>query len=395
MRERVLKEKEEKILRLLQNGPLTAKQIMQQLGISKQYCYRLLKDLQKKQLIEKKGLEYVITLSGKRAVEETEIKKARVHNIRIVCYVEEADYDKIREIGKEVQMKNWVAYYIDIAELCAVRKIPIVNAKVRINIANTTTAIVHLPEFYASSRLEAETTIQNLFNKVRRILLLDRIAVLDDWINIKYIFGEYAFKTDLPLDPGTEIDLGRKAIDPTGKELPVNAVVKVDDSDGREFESNCAGYTEDVLLSPIRVKETEKAVKRIEEKLDGYDGFLTKLEKAVEKFAEMTEKQAESIEKQTKLVEKQAEVGVIFAENLASHVPYVQSASVALNKITEIAELQQQQQQMFLQAMENQNRMIEVLSNNLTKNGNRNSVLVPFVVFALLLLIAVVKVGLL
>jgi predicted transcriptional regulator len=368
----MLKEKEQRILNLLLNGPLTAKQIMQQLGIKKAYCYRLLKGLQEKDFIKKSGNEYVITLLGKRVVQETEVKKARVHNIRVVCHVEDADYERIREIGKEVQMKNWLAYYIDIADICSARKIPVINAKVRINVAKATTAMVHLPEFYAGSRPEAEVTIQNMFNKVRRILQLERIVILDDWIRVKYIFGEYAFEVEEPLDPGTEVDLGRNALDPTGKELPIRARAWVDDSNGREVDANCAGYTENYLLMPERVAKIEK-------KLDEYDGFLYKVERAVEKIAETTEKVAEASE-------KQAELGVMFAENLNTHIPYVKSAETALVKITEIMELQQQ-------AIQSQNKMIELLSNHIMNNGNNGSSwakLAPFLLM-LLLLVATVK----
>ncbi len=292
---------------------------MKQLGISKSYCYELLNELLEQGFVEKRGIEYRLTLQGRRILDSPdEIRKVRVHNIRVICYVLQADYDKIRRLGKEVQMNNWVAYILDLNKICEKLKKPPIQAKIRINIAKTTTAIVYLPPFYASSRSEIETEAHNMFQKVRRILQLEGIILDEDWINI-YIPAEYAFKVDEPLDPGTEVRLGRPAIGINGKELAEEARAWVDESEGREVENNCTGYTENYLLMPeriadihLRVHKIDRDINEVKSKLDGYNGFLTNLRE---------------------VVEKQAEVGLIFSENLKSHIPYVQNASKALEQL--------------------------------------------------------------
>ena len=262
------------ILKLLRNGPLTAKQIMKQLGISKSYCYELLSELQKHEFIEKRGVEFRLTLRGKRLIDSPEeIRKVRVHNIRPICYVLQANYDKIRELGKEIRMNNWIAYMIDLAKVCEELGIPPIQAKVRINIAKTTTAIVFLPPFYASSRTEIQIEAHNMYNKIRRILQLIGIILDEDWKNL-YVPSEYALRVDDPLDPGTEIRLGRPAVGINGRELSEEARVWVDESEGREAESNCLGYTDNYLLMPERIADIHPRVHKIEQEVDKIDERL-------------------------------------------------------------------------------------------------------------------------
>jgi DNA-binding MarR family transcriptional regulator len=264
----------EQILELLLEGPKTAKDIFSKINISRTTCYEILKRLEEEGLIKKspgKPAFYSLTPTGKALLNQPEVNKARVHNIKVVCHVFEINLHRVAELGREVKLNNWTAYYIDLAEICRRRGIPELNATVQINDAENRTAVLHLSEFYASSRNEAAKIIHNTFNKIRRILELEGIILDEDWLDLDFIFGEFAFETDDPIDPGTEIRLNRPAKDLQGKETKQEARVWVDESKGkREIETNDSDYWQDKLLMPVRVAkidEIEADVKETKEDL--------------------------------------------------------------------------------------------------------------------------------
>jgi len=169
----------------------TAKDIANELGISKTTCYEILRRLEEKGLVKKssgKPAFYSITAKGKVLIEKSDVDKARVHNIKVVCQVFEVNLHKVIKLAREVKLNNWTAYYIDLTEICRNRGIPDLNATVQINDAENRTAVLHLPEFYASSRNEAAKIVHNTFNKVRRVLQLEGIILDEDWLDLDFIF---------------------------------------------------------------------------------------------------------------------------------------------------------------------------------------------------------------
>ncbi len=248
---------------LQQNGSLTTKQITEKANISESYARKLLINLRNQGLVESVNLgiikEHRITRKGRILLEgDSTTLKARVHNIRVSCNVLQADYEKIVEHGKRIKMKNWEAYLVNLKSLVSLSNVP--DIRIRFNLANKTTAVIYLKEFYASSKWEAATVIHNNFQKVRRALQLADIILDEDWIKVKGIYGEYAFELDSPLDPGHTIDLCRNAKDPLGNELPVRAKVWVDESQGLEVETNDADYTHNYLLMPERIARIDKKI---------------------------------------------------------------------------------------------------------------------------------------
>ncbi len=294
-----------------QNGSLTTKQIAEKANISESYTRKLLIKLRNEGLIESVDLgvikEHRITKKGRLFLEKDDsILKARVHNIRVSCNVLHADYEKIIEHGKRIRMNNWDAYLVNLRSLVNLSNVP--DIRIRFNLANKTTAILYLKEFYASSKWEAATIIHNNFQKVRRALQIADIILDEDWIKVKGIYGEYAFELDSPLDPGHTIDLCRNAKDPLGNELPVRAKVWVDESQGLEVETNDADYTHNYLLMPERVARIEKVV------VENSQFFTT----ARELIREMTDAN-KAISESAKLL----------AEHTKSHVGYAQKMAEA------------------------------------------------------------------
>ena len=91
-------------------------------------------------------------------------------------------------------------------------------------------------------------------------------------------------------------------------------------------------------------------VTEIHETILGLNGFINN-------FRSVLDKQNEFLNKSTELQQ-------VFAENLASHIPYVQNAAVALERITDVVETQQKQQTQFLETLQ---QIIAQFSN---KNSN-------------------------
>ncbi len=156
-------------------------------------------------------------------VENRGLERARVHNIKIVGLLHEVNLHKVVELGKRAELNNWESYHVSIAEICRKHNIKPIDATLQVNLAENVTAILHLPEFYASSMAEAYLTIHNTFNKIRRILQLEGLILDSDWLKVSLIYGEYAFETDEPVDPGTVVYLDRKAKDVKGDETSQQA----------------------------------------------------------------------------------------------------------------------------------------------------------------------------
>jgi len=374
----MLKEKEKEILNFLLNGPSTAKDIASKVEISIQHCYRVLGKLQEKNLIIKDGQFYRLTNEGRIAIENAD-GGLRIHNIKVVLYsrddyIRRDDLKELIEKARKAELNNWDAYYISLSKYG-------VDATVQVNVADKITVVIHLPEFRTTDLTKAYKKIHNDIVNVRKALYIEGIRTSPELLDINFtlstIYAEYA--TRLPDETPVssyEVNLNRNSKDLQGKETKQEARAWIDESKGyKELESNDAEYTENFLLMPERVAKIQK-------QLEANSEYLKNLGMAAQALAE---------------------AGKGFAENINSHIPYVQNASVALSKITQVIELQQQQQQMFLQAMENQNRMIELLSSHLMKgNGNDTSntsntdkqkpwsKFLPFLL-VLLLLVATVK----
>jgi predicted transcriptional regulator len=305
----------EELLRALIKKPMTANQIMKSLGISKSTCYYLLKELEEKGLIKKTGYKpaiYSITLLGRNFIENQGKKKARVHNIKVVCYLHEVNLHKVVELGKKAELNNWEAYYISIAEICQKHSIKQIDATLQVNLAENVTAVLHLPEFYASSINEAYLNVHNLFNKIRRILQLEGIILDEDWIDVSMIYGEYAFETDEPVEPGTVVYLNRKAEDMKGDKTEQTARIWVDESKGKEIETNDSNYADKRLMMPEYVYETLKKVCRVDRKIDEMkSALLTNLEgynQAFNNLMELHSALAENIAKHIKMTDNVASV---------------------------------------------------------------------------------------
>ena len=277
--------REKRILKLLLEKPRTFNEILTALELSRSTCYRTIKKLLDDGLIKKspgKPAFYSITAEGKAILNQPEINKARVHSIKVVCHVFEINLHRVAELGREVKLNNWTAYYIDLAEICQKRGISELNATVQINDADNRTAVLHLPEFYAPSRNEAAKIVHNTFNKVRRVLQLEGIILDEDWIDVDFIYGEFAFETDEPIDPGTEIRLGRKAKDMQGKETKQEARVWVDESKGkREIETNDSNYWQDQFLMPVRVAEVKDDVEKVKSEIEETKADLKQIKYAI------------------------------------------------------------------------------------------------------------------
>ncbi|WP_456329273.1 hypothetical protein [Archaeoglobus sp.] len=321
--------------------------------------------------------EHRLTHKARLFLEEPDVEKARVHNIRVSCKVLMANYEKIIEVGRKIRMKNWDAYIVGLCDLVELKNAP--DVKIRFNLAQETTAVIYLPSFYASSKWDAATKIHNMFQQVCGALQLAGVILSNQWIKMKCVYGEYAFETDEPLDPSYEVRLGRNAKDPFDNLLPVEARVWVDESKGkREIETNDADHQHYRLMQPEYVAEIRNdyfawlkpKVTEIHETVLGLNGFINNFKSI--------------LEEQNEFLIKSAELQRVFAENLNSHIPYVRASTEAqkkttetLEKITQLAELQQRQQQQFLEAMQ---QLVPQL------NGGWKHLLIPFMVILVLLL---------
>jgi len=361
--------REKEILSLLLKRPLTVKDIATNLNIGIQYSYRLLNELREKGLIKIEGKYYVITDKGKAALNQ----KVRFHNIKVVLRIKKhkVNLDELVKIlekkvlekkAKKVRLNNWDAYYIHLSDL---------NATVQINLAKDLTVVIHLPEFYASNRNEAILKVHNEVVQIRKALTLEGIPTYEEWVDFRIdpsndcnVYCEYG--TEIPekikdkIEPGVVITFNRNAKDLLGKQIDQIAKAWIDESVGKEVESNDSGYTDNFILMPERVKDIHEEIpvikneiKDIKQKIDGYNGFLNKVEDAVKRLAEATE---ESTKKACKVMEKQAEIGLLYAKNLETHIPYIENSTLILRRIGDFMQL-------ATQMLKNQNFILERLNN--------------------------------
>lgn len=348
---------------------MTASEIAKELKISQSHVYDLLKELTQSGYVRKDGTKFVITDEGKLFL-ETADGIIRAHNTKVVLYAPEKkitrqDLSEIIQKAKKAELKNWEAYYIDLSKYG-------IEDKVQVNIAERITVIIHLKEYKFNTLDQAMLIVNNRVAQIRKALAIEGIFTSPEWIDFELgklkIYAEYAAKIDerLPVTPGVEIEFERNAKDLKGQELEAKAKAWIDESKGyKEIESNDTEYTEKLILVPERVEKIEKI-------LEANNEYFKNLSQAANALAE---------------------AGKGFAENINAHIPYVQNAALALGRITQVIELQQQQQTQFLQAMQNQNKMIELLSELITKNGNNGNdkqtpwfkLLIPLLLILLLL----------
>ncbi len=282
---------------------MTTSQITKSLGTSRATCYRILSELEENGLIKKTGYKpaiYSIISLGKSFLENQGKEKVRVHNIKVVCYLHEVNLHKVVELGKKAELNNWEAYYIDLTEICKKHGIKPIEATLQVNLANNITAVLHLPEFYATSMKEGYLTVHNMFNKIRRILQLEGIILDDDWIDIDFIYGEYAFETDEPVEPGTLVYLNRQAKDLKDNETEQTARVWADESKGKEIETNDKDYAEMRILMPEYVYETRNDVKEIKQMMNR---TLTGYNQAFSNLIELHSALAENIARHIKMTD--------------------------------------------------------------------------------------------
>jgi len=160
-----LSERELKVLDALLSGSLRAKEISEKTGIPKPSLYRILRKLEEKGLITKENGEYRLTILGRRLLDCSE-GEIRVHDVKVVLQALEINLFVAREKGKEVDVKNWDCYYLDLSKYG-------VPAKAQVNVAEKVTIVLHLPEFKAKSVHDAFLTIQNMVAKCRRALQIE------------------------------------------------------------------------------------------------------------------------------------------------------------------------------------------------------------------------------
>ncbi len=264
-----LSERELKVLDVLLNGSLKAKEISEKTGIPKRTVYRILKELEGKELIRKENGEYRLTILGRRVFDCLQSGEIRVHNVKVVLQALEVNLFVAREKGKEVDVKNWDCYYLDLSN----HGVP---AKAQVNIAEKVTIVLHFPEFQAKGIHEAFLTIQNMVAKCRRALQLEGLITEEEWLDYSFQikYHEYAWKLP-PNDPSEpiEVDLGYKALNPTGETMNYNAKAWIDESLGyKELETNDSLYARKKVLEPLIVWDMNRDVKEIRNILQGFNG---------------------------------------------------------------------------------------------------------------------------
>ena len=222
-----LSERELKVLDALLSGSLRAKEISEKTGIPKPSLYRILRKLEEKGLITKENGEYRLTILGRRLLDCSE-GEIRVHDVKVVLQALEINLFVAREKGKEVNVKNWDCYQLDLSKYG-------VPAKAQVNVAEKVTIVLHLPEFKAKSVYDAFLTIQNMVAKCRRALQLEGLITEEEWLDysFKIRYHEYAWKLDKndPSEP-IDVDLGYKAFNPIGERMNYNAKAWIDESLG-------------------------------------------------------------------------------------------------------------------------------------------------------------------
>ena len=330
-----ISEKELVILKDLKT-PRKAKELTR-LGFSKSTVYRLLKELECKQLIKKGDGYYCITLLGKRVLESLN-GVIRVHAGKVSLLAYDLNVFVAKQKGREVKMKNWDAYYLDLSKYG-------VDATVQINLAEKTTVVVHLPEFRANSIVHAVLTVQNMIAKVRRALELEGVITEEAWLDfsLRFIYAEYGFKLpeNDPSEAPYEVRFGYNAMDMLGKELNFEARAWIDESVGKELETNDSVYAYKRIMEPIWVERIDRRttnmenvlvdsnllLTRINEKLEKLSILLDRFDRCLSRYGEVHRNWNEMINCFTK-----AEMAL--SENIMKHVELVSSVSSYADELT-------------------------------------------------------------
>jgi len=321
-------EKELVILKDLKT-PRKAKELTQ-LGFSKSTVYRLLKELERKQLIKKEDGHYRITLLGKRALESLN-GVVRVHAGKVVLLAYDVNIFVAKQKGREVKMKNWNAYYLDLAKYG-------VDATVQINLAEKTTVVVHLPEFRANSIIHAVLTVQNMIAKVRRALELEGIITEEAWLDfsLRFIYAEYGFKLpeNDPSESPYEVRFGYNAVDLLGKELNFEARAWIDESLGKELETNDSVYAYKRIMEPIWVERIDRRTTNMERVLVDCNLLLSQISEKLEKLGILLDRFDQCLNRYgevhgnwNEMINSFTKAEIALSENIMKHVELVSFVS--------------------------------------------------------------------
>jgi len=309
--------------------PKKAKELTQ-LGFSRSTVYRLLNQLECKQLIKKEDGHYRITLLGKRVLESLN-GAVRVHAGKVILLAYDINIFVAKQKGKEVKMKNWEAYYLDLAKYG-------VDATVQINLADKTTVVVHLPEFRANSIVHAVLTVQNMIAKVRRALELEGIITEEAWLDfsLRFIYAEYGFKLpeNDPSEAPYEVRFGYNAVDMLGKDLNFEARAWIDESIGKELETNDSVYAYKRIMEPIWVERIDRRTTNMEKVLVDCNLLLSQISEKLEKltilldrFDQYLNRYGEVHRNWNEMINSFTKAEMVLSENIMKHIELVSSIS--------------------------------------------------------------------
>ena len=322
-----LSERELKVLVTLSKKILRAKEISEKTGIPKPSLYRILRKLEEKGLISKENGECRLTILGRRSLDCSE-GEIRVNDVKVVLQALEVNLHVAREKGKEVNVKNWDCYQLDLSKY----EIP---AKAQVNIAEKVTIVLRLPEFKAKSVHEAFLTIQNMVAKCRRALQLEGLITEEEWLDysFKIRYHEYAWKLDKndPSEP-IDVDLGYKAFNPIGERMNYNAKAWIDESLGyKELETNDSLYAYKRVMEPIWTEEIRNNVievnKRVNEVLNILKGFNEEFSQTLDLFVTAMNQFNRTFTSWNEMITSFTESQKALSRNIQEHIQLVSSVT--------------------------------------------------------------------
>ncbi len=315
-----MNDREYKVLKVLANSPITAKQIMVKTGLPRSTLYRILKNLKVYGFVyyDKDTQAYVITNKGLNALELAENKAIwRIHNIKVILRIKEHKLSRpdlaslIKNADSKANMNNWEAFYVDM------RKYDI-NATVQVNIANDLSVIIHFPEFEAPSIPKATLIIQNEVEQVRKALNLEGIPTYREWVDLNFdrvlVRAEYALSAGNGevIEPGVRVKLGKPAKSLDGKEMNEEAELWTDESkDQVEVETNDSDTAKTL---EYLVKEAPKDIKETKRVVVETSGFVRDLKEVVKEMAEANKMLAENEKAHVGYAQQMVEAGRYFKE---------------------------------------------------------------------------------
>jgi len=316
--------------------PKKAKELTE-LGFSKSTVYRLLKRLENKRLIKKENGHYHITLLGKRTLESLD-GAIRVHAGKVVLIAYDLNLFVARQKGREVKMKNWDAYYLDLAKYG-------VDATVQINVAEKTTVVVHLPEFRANDVVHAVLIVQNVIAKVRRALELEGIITEEAWLDfsLRFVYAEYGFKLpeNDPSEAPYEVRFGYDAVDLLGNELNTEAKAWIDESVGKELETNDSVYAYKRIMEPIWVERIDRRTTNIESVLVDCNLLLSQINESLENLRILLDRFDRSLGRYgdiyrnwNEMINSFTKAEIALSENIMKHIELVSSVSGYADEFT-------------------------------------------------------------